>query len=134
MIIMEDLKGKFIVSEEIDEKRIRELVERSLPFFRVSKSGEVIIDKSELSSLEKVKASLVARFLAHKLDSGISPEVNAEELSGYLMIPKNQVAARLKELGDEKFAFRVRRGIYSVNPSRIEDFLNDLENEYGAGK
>jgi len=49
-------------------------------------------------------------------------------LSASLMIPKDQVMARLKEAKDEKFAFRARKGVYKVNPLRIGAFISDLEN------
>jgi hypothetical protein len=131
---MENLKEKFIVSEKIDEKRINEFVERLLPFCKVTEGGGVIIEKAELTTIEKIKIALTARFLANSLDSEISPEVNGEELSNSLMIPKDQVLARLKELKDEKFAFRVSKGVYKVNPFKIDDLLKSLENKYKAGK
>jgi len=131
---MEHLKEKFIVSEKIDEKRIREFIERLLPFCKVTKSGGVIIEKAELTTVEKIGIALAARFLANSLDSEISPEVNGEELSNSLMIPKDQVLARLKELRDEKFAFRVSKGVYKVNPFKIDDLLKSLENKYKVRK
>jgi len=128
---MKNLKEKFIVSEKIDEKRINELVERLLPFCKVTEGGGVIIEKAELTTIEKIKIALTARFLANSLGSEISPEVNGEELSNSLMIPKDQVLARLKELKDEKFAFRVSKGVYKVNPFKIDDLLKSLENKAG---
>jgi len=127
---MEDLKAKFIISENIDEKRIEDFVIRLSQFCKVSKSGGIIIERAELTNIEKIKVSLVARYLANRLDSEISPEVNSEELSNSLMISKDQVLARLKEFRDEKFAFRVTKGIYKVNPLQIESFLSSLENKY----
>jgi hypothetical protein len=126
---MENLKEKFIVSEEISEKRIDEFVRRLLPFCKVTKTGGIIVEKAELTSFEKIKVSLVARYLANRLDSEIPSEVNGEELSASLMIPKDQVMARLKEAKDEKFAFRVRKGVYAVNPLRIGVFISSLENK-----
>lgn len=127
---MENLKEKFIVSEKIDEKRIKQFVERLLPFCKVTKSGGIVIEKAELTTIEKIKIALTARFLANSLDSEISPEVSGEEISNSLMIPKDQVLARLKELKDEKFAFRISKGIYKVNPFKIDELLNSLENKY----
>jgi len=131
---MEELKKTFIVNEEIDESRIKEFVERSLAFCRVTKNGGVIISNNELSNIERIKISLVARFLANKLDSGISPEVNSEELSDFLMIAKDQVSARLKDLRDERFAGRASKGVYVVNPLMISEFLTTLENKYKVRK
>lgn len=131
---MENLKEKFIVNERIDEKRIKEFVERMLPFCKVTKSGGIVIENPKLTTVEKIKVALAARFLANTLDSEISPEVNGDELSNSLMIPKNQVLARLKELKDQKFAFRVSKGVYKVNPFKIDEFLKDLENNYKVEK
>jgi hypothetical protein len=131
---MKELKEKFIVDEEIDEKRIEELVERALLFCKVTKNGSIIIESTELSSPEKIKLALVARFLANKLDSSISPEVNGDELSSSLMIAKDQVSARLKDAKDEKFAQRTSKGVYAVNPLKIGEFLTSLENKYKARK
>jgi len=131
---MENLKEKFIVSEKIDEKRIKEFVERLLFFCKVTKSGGVIIGKAELTTIEKIETALAARFLANSLDSEISSEVSGEELSNSLMIPKDQVLARLKELKDEKFALRVSKGMYKVNPFKIDDLLKSLENKYKVRK
>jgi len=131
---MENLRDKFIVNEEINQKQILSFIERSLSFCRVTKTGGVIIDEGKLTNLEKIKLSLVARFLANKLDPSISAEVNSEELSGYLMISKDQVVARLKNLKDERFATRTGKGVYAVNPFRIGEFLASVENKYKAGK
>lgn len=128
---MEDLKKRFIVDEKVDEKRIREFVERVLPFCRVTKNGGIILEKNKLTTAEKVKIALVARFLAHSLDDEIPAEVGVGELSNSLLIPKDQVTARLKELKDKGIAFRVGKGVYKVNLVRIDEILKNLENKYG---
>lgn len=129
-LLMEKIKEKFIVPENIDEKRIEEFITRLLPFCKVTKSGAVIIEKSELTNVEKIEISLLARYLANRVDSGISAEVNGEELSNSLIISKEQVLARLKDLKDKKFVFRISKGIYKVNPLKIDSYLKSLENKY----
>ena len=126
----EELKDRFIVDEKFDKKKVEKFVERLLPFCKVTKTGAILLERDDFTSTEKIKIALVARFLANSLDESISAEVNSEELSNNLMIPKNQVVARLKELKDERFAFRVSRGIYKVNPLKINDFLNNIESKY----
>ena len=127
---MKELKDRFIVDEKFDKKKVEKFVERLLPFCKVTKTGAILLERDDFTSTEKIKIALVARFLANSLDESISAEVNSEELSNHLMIPKNQVVARLKELKDERFAFRVSRGIYKVNPLKINDFLNTIEIRY----
>lgn len=131
---MEELKKKFIVEDKLEEKKLSDFVEKILPFCKVSKSGEVVIDRSDIPNKEKIGLALVARFLANHFEKEIPSEVGVKDLRVSLSIPENQVAARLKELKDDKFAIAVKRGVYRVNPSQIERFLKDLEEEYGAVK
>lgn len=131
---MEDLKKKFIVEENLEEKKLVGYVERILPFCKISKSGGIILEMHEATALEKVKLALVARFLANHLEGSISPEVNPEELSRNLDIPKDQVYARLKELKDDRFAVTSDKGIYRVNTFEIGKFLDEIEGKYGSSK
>jgi hypothetical protein len=124
---MEELKKKFIVEEKLDEKRIGNFVERTLPFCKVTKDGMIIIEIKGLKALEKVKLALVARFLANKLDNSIPAEISNGELSTSLSIPEDQIRARMAELGEEKFATQVKRGLHQANPLQIERVIEELE-------
>jgi hypothetical protein len=133
MKIMEELKKKFIVEEKLEEKKISEYVERVLPFCKISQTGEVIVERKDISSKEKVALALVARFLGNYLQKEVLAEVSVKDLSSFLDIPENQVVARLKELKDkDKIAILVKKGVYKANPLQIGRFLEDLENKYGA--
>jgi hypothetical protein len=128
---LEELKKKFIVEENLEGKKLEDFVKRILPFCKITKDGEVIIEIEKPTTTEKVKLALVAKKLASHLDSNISPETNFDTLSKSLDIPRDQVKARLKELTDEKFALRVDRGKYKANPLKIGKFLSDIEKKYG---
>lgn len=127
---MEELRKKFIVEEKIDEKKISEYVERSLKFGKVSIDGGIIIEKEKMVTKDQIGLAVVMRFLANRLEKGISAEVNAKELSQILGIPEDQVAARLADLKDEGIAIRVDKGVYRANPTRIGKFLDYLEDKY----
>jgi len=124
---MEELKKKFIVEEKLDEKRVTNYIERILPFCKISKDGLVIIEAKGLVALQQVKLALVARFLANHLDKNIPTEMSNGELSTSLSIPEDQIAARMKELREDKFAISVKRGLHQVNPLQIERFIAELE-------
>ncbi|MGA3191144.1 MAG: hypothetical protein ABSD73_01365 [Candidatus Bathyarchaeia archaeon] len=126
----EELKKKFIVEEKLDEKRVTNYVERILPFCKISKDGMVIAEAKDLKSLQKVKLALVARYLANYLDKNIPAEVTNEELSTSLIIPEDQIAARIAELREDKFAIPVKRGSHQANPLQIEEFIAELENTH----
>jgi hypothetical protein len=128
---LEELKKKFMVEENLEGKKLEDFVKRILPFCKITKDGEVIIEIEKPTTTEKVKLALVAKKLASHLDSNISPETNFDTLSKSLDIPRDQVKARLKELTDEKFALRVDRGKYKANPLKIGKFLSDIEKKYG---
>jgi hypothetical protein len=124
---MEELKKKFIVEEKLDEKRVADYIERILPFCKISKDGMVIIETKGLKALHQVKLALVARFLASYLDKNISAGISNGELSNSLSIAEDQIAARMKELREDRFAISVKRGLHQVNPLQIERFILELE-------
>jgi len=124
---MEELKKKFIVEEKLDEKRVTNYIERILPFCKISKDGMVIIETKDLKTLQQVKLALVARFLANYLDKNIPTGMSNGELSNSLNVPEDQIAARMKELRENKFATPVKRGLHQVNPLQIERFIVELE-------
>jgi hypothetical protein len=125
---MEELKKKFIVEENLDEKRVTNYVERILPFCKMSKDGMIIIEAKDLTTPQKVKLALVARFLANYLDKSIPIEISNEELSTSLSVPEDQIAARIAELREDKFAIPVKRGLHQANPLQIEKSIAELEN------
>lgn len=124
---MEDFKKKFIVDEDFDEKRIVEYGEKLLPFCKISKKGEVLINVENATAIERVKLALAARFVANRVQSEIPAEIGADDLSNFLNIPKNQITARLNELKDSKFAESVERGLFRINPRQLSAFLNEME-------
>jgi hypothetical protein len=127
---LEDLKKKFIVDDSFDEKKLAEYVGRLLPFCKISKSGEILVEIEQATTVEKVKLGLAARFVANNLQKEIPSEIDADDLSKFLDIPKNQVAARLNELKDNKFAISVERGLFSINPRALSPFLDEMEAKY----
>jgi len=131
---MENLKKRFIIEENLGEKKIEGYVERLLQFCKVTTNGEILITADKLTTLEKVKIALVARFLANKLDANISAEMTHEELSTLLEIPRNQIRARLKDVRATKFGFDSGNGLYKVKPLTIGKFLDELESKYGVDK
>jgi hypothetical protein len=124
---MEELKKKFIVEEKLDEKRVANYIERILPFCKISKDGLVIVETKGLTALQQAKLALVARFLANYLDKNIPVGMSNGELSTSLSIPEDQIAARMAELRENKFAIPVKRGLHQVNPLQIERFIVELE-------
>ncbi len=129
--ILEEMKKRFIVDENIEEKRVLEFIERILPFSKVTKNGQVLIHINKSTVVEQVKLALVAITLASRLDNKISCETDIKCLSSSLGIPV-QIKARLKELKDNRFALRVEKGKYKVNPLEIGSFIGEIEKKYGV--
>jgi len=134
---LEELKNRWIISEkDPDERKLRQYVKRLMNYCEITKAGGVSLTKiSENFSLKnKVRLTLVARFVANKLDNSIAENVSAEEISKFFLVDKKQVNARLKEIRDDKFALREEKGIYKLNPSKLDAFLNELDEKYGVKK
>lgn len=124
---MEELRKKFIVEEKLDDKRVTNYIQRILPFCKISKDGLLILEVTGITRAQQVKLALVTRFLANHLDKTISAEISNHELSASLNIPRDQIAARLKDLREERFAASVGKGVSQVNPLHIERFILELE-------
>jgi hypothetical protein len=131
---MEDLKKRFIVEENLEEKKVVGYIERLLPFCKVTKNGDILLGAKALTTLEKVKTALIARYLANHLEPTIPSEITPEELSNMLDIPRDQINARLKDVRDEKFAINFEGGKYRAKPFEIGRFLETLEKKYSENK
>lgn len=123
---IEELKKKFIVTDDYLSSRLESLVVKALNHCVVTEKGVVHINKSSLSAKDKIKLALAARSLAAGLDINISAEMSVEELVNASGLPSNQVHARSKDLINERFAQSSGRGMYKANPHKIEPFLDSL--------
>jgi hypothetical protein len=123
---IDDLRKKFLVDEDLDEERLGALITKLLPICVVDKKGVVRIKRSGLPGRALVKIVLVARLVAHKLDESIPDELDAASLAANTGMPKNQVAARAKEVADEGFADRTVRGNYRARLWKVGTFLDEL--------
>jgi hypothetical protein len=128
---MNKIKSEFIVDQDsYNETSIPEQVKTLLKFVRVGNEGKVFIQSRDLSPDNRLKITLVARFLANKLQTDINSKLTVEELSEYVQLDKAQVRARMSTIVKEKFAVRAERGLFSVLPFQIKAFLEELD---GAG-
>ena len=124
--MIDDLRRQFLVDEDLDEERLAALIKKLLPICVVNKKGVVQIKRSGLPGRDLVKIVLVARLVAHKLDESIPDELDAAALAANTGMPRNQVAARAKEVVDEAFAERTTRGNYRASLWKVNEFLEEL--------
>ncbi len=130
---LDDLRRAFLVNEDLDEERLAALIKRLLPICVVDKNGVVQIKRPGLPGRSLVKIVLLARLVAHRLDESIPDELDAAGLAANTRMPKNQAAARAKEVVDEAFAERTTRGNYRACMWKVDEFLDELA-EQGTGK
>jgi hypothetical protein len=123
---LEELKGKFLVSDSLSETKMLALLQLAVDQCAVDKTGNVEIKNTSLAAKEKVMLVLSARFLAHELDESISPDVTAEELARNTAIEKVQVRARASDLAKERQIEVMDRGVYRALLHKIEPFLRSL--------
>jgi len=125
---MEDLKKQFIVDQKAYEKeKIPEQIRKVLKYCKVSKEGRVLMEKNNFNLRENLKIILVARFLASKLDEGISSEVTIDEIVDSMgSNNKESLVTRMKEIVDEGVATRSSVGVYQIVPFYIDGFFDKL--------
>lgn len=123
---LDELKKKFIVSDDILKSRIESLIEKALGHCAVTRNGLVHITDNTLPARDKIKLVLVARALASQLDPQFSAEVSVSDLVKSTGIEPKQLSARINEVVKERFANTTTRGIYTANPHKIEPYLDSL--------
>ena len=130
---LENLKKQFILDEDMEHENLQSLVERALKFCKVDKSGHVVINKPDLTMMDKIMLVLVARHLGNRLqlklggESTIKEEVTSEELAKMMSADKAVISARLKDLKDKKMAAPVDLGSYKVTSYAVDGFIKKLE-------
>src|SRR2546422_64670 len=107
---IEELRKKFIVSNDVLITRIESLIEKALNHCAVAEDGLVHISDKALSAKDKIKLVLVARVLAAQLDEKFASDVPLDDLVRSTGIEPNQLRARANDVVKERFARAVSRG------------------------
>jgi len=123
----DDLKNKFIVDESHVRQNTERFIEKALKYGRVSKGGDMIIDKAHLSQDNTLRLALVLRYLGHSLDETIPETVRPSELTKVMGERIESVGSRLSQLAKNGFVKKSGYGQYVVQPYKVEKFLDDLE-------
>lgn len=127
----EELKKSFIVNrEEYQKEKLPDFISRALGFCTVDSEGGIHINNFSLTVRDKIVVALIARFLAHQLQSTIDSSMTGEEISTILDIDKAVTFARLKDLCDTKMVRRIEKGIYEIVPFYVEPLLTELQSKY----
>jgi hypothetical protein len=127
-VSIEELRKKFITSDDVLKRRIEALIEKALKHCAVAEDGLVHITDNTLAAKDKIKLVLVARVLAAQLDEKFASDVPLNDLVRSTGIEPNQLRARANEVVKERFARPVSRGVYTANPHKVEAFLDSLSN------
>jgi len=123
----QELRKKFIVSQDVIKARLEELVNKAIEHCVVTEQGEVHLESKSLGAKNQIKLVLAARYLAAQLDNSFSAEVTVAELASSTGLPENQIRARANEAIKERFASSPVVGTYIASPHKIETFLGTLK-------
>ena len=125
---IKELRKRFIIDDaEYDTERIKEDIDRLIPYCKVSGAGRVLIRAKGITEKKKVGLVLVARYVGHRLDGKIGESVNLDEVSEFTGIKRDNVMAYLSELVREGSCTREKAALYRANPGQISEFLDGLE-------
>ena len=132
---MEDLKKAFIVDEKAYEKeKIPQQIRKVLKYCKVSKNGNVLLEKNNFTIRDNLKIILIARFLASKLDESIKEEINIDEIVASMRTNnKESLITRMKEIVDEGIAKRLSSGVYVIVPFFIDGILDKFDKKTKDG-
>jgi len=125
-----DIKSLLIIDEQNYSKNlIQQLTNKLIKFAKISKNGEIIILDNTLAQDDKLKLSLVTRFIAHSFDNNIPETITLKELANIISERLESAGSRLsKIIKNERFAKKTEKGVYMAQYFVIDKFLTNLEN------
>jgi len=124
---LEELRKRFIVDEsEYDKQFLERHLEMTLNYAVITSDGKVIIKSEDIIEKDKVGLIILTRFLGNKLNNEIKETITNNEISEYSRIDEKNVNAYLTKLTKSRDVLRVSKGIYKMNPSKINEFLSSL--------
>ena len=129
---LEELKEKFIVTKESEERRLKDALENILPLAKVTESGVVLFERKDLAVIDRVALIIAARYLAGCLVDSIRQEVSIGEIYEMAGLSSKKVAsARASDLVKEGLVNNVGRGLYRARGLfGVEKILERLKAKY----
>ncbi|MFX1566482.1 MAG: hypothetical protein ACFFCH_10870 [Promethearchaeota archaeon] len=126
---LDDIKKRFIVDDDaIQEKQFVGMIVRANRFIKVSKSGQIHFELTNLTNKDRVALVFIGRFLGNRLEPEIRKEVLNEELSTITGLKPKIVSARISELKKEPLIERIDKGVHrAISLFIIDRFLKKLE-------
>jgi hypothetical protein len=138
---LEDWEKEFVKPDDIQEEDLKKLLEKASQFCEIQSDGYVRIKKvgkGGLSDKAQIHLILVARYLAHELqtrlgrENPISATVRVSELEQMLRTSSKTITSRISDLRKEHAIEDGTRGEYMIKLPAIDDFLEDLVSTYGG--
>ncbi|MHA1657851.1 MAG: hypothetical protein ACTSUT_01850 [Promethearchaeota archaeon] len=119
----------FIDEDNCSEIMMRQFAEKVIKYAKITKRGDIIFLNNTLSQDDKLRLSIVLKFIAHTFDNNILETITLKEVSELLSERIEAVGSRLsKAIKEENFAKKIKKGVYKVQYFVIDKFLTDLEN------
>lgn len=130
-----DLKNSFIVDEDsYTREKVQKFAEKALKFAKISKDGQILIEKHNLPTDDKIKLCLVVRFIAHNFDNNIISSATLSEIKDIVSESTEATGSRLSKITKSGFAKKIERGTYQAMPHKIEPFLDELSLSEGKDR
>jgi len=123
---IEELKKKFIVSDDALKSRLEAIATKALELCVLDTKGNVHFNNPKLTPREKLRLTLAARAIAAQLDESQKSDVSVAELAANSGLPENQVRARAAELTKDKFVSSPKKGFYAAVPHKVEALLDSV--------
>lgn len=134
----DDLIEGFFVEDEIPykEEQVRNLINRVKKYAKLAgKSGDVNIEKEDLTDTDKTKLFLIVRYLGAELaklkpELGINEdiaEVSIDEFAKFIDRDPSNARARMSQLDKEGFASKTVKGKLKVRSLMVKKFIEYLE-------
>ncbi|MCK4647368.1 hypothetical protein KAT24_00365 [Candidatus Pacearchaeota archaeon] len=132
---MDDEIEKKLFTDEKEEENIDEIVDKFIKIGKVTFDGKTILNpelNKRLNREEILGVQIVGKILASMIRKEIKPQITIKELFEWnkLIIPNDQVMARVNDLIKKGIIVRMKRGIFQARPYYIKYFIGGIIEKY----
>lgn len=125
----------FFKDVTFEPKELHDLIKKCVNFSTMNeKTGDVLIERKDLTGKEKAALVAITRFLGNQLDDGVEPVVTVGEVAKYAALDEPVVRARLSGWAEEGTLTRIKAGSFKAKSrASARKFIQDLETKYIVG-
>lgn len=122
---------KFFEEAEYEPRELYGFLERCAAFATLNRKTGAVFFKRNLTQLEKVALTAIARFLGYQVDEGVNRVISIDEVVKYTTLDTPVARRRIIDLVEAGILLRVGTGLYQARSiAAVRAFIEKLDKKY----